>query len=92
MEDRRQTTFDQAIDKVLPEVEHDLRKKKYLLIDAKSAKNIRNKQVSFKVFDEQNSINEYMEPDESLDELAIDPYSTDLYDTFEGEQFQFLDN
>ena len=45
------------IDKVMPEVEHNLRKKRFLLIDAKSAKNIRNKQVSFKVFDETNCIN-----------------------------------
>jgi hypothetical protein len=41
-----------------------LRKKKYLLIDAKSAKNIRNKQVSFKVYDEANSLTEYLESEE----------------------------
>ena len=49
------------LDKCLPEIEHALRKKRFLLIDAKSAKSIRNKQVSFKVFDENNAINEYNE-------------------------------
>lgn len=48
-------------DKVLPDIEHQLRKKRFLLIDAKSAKNIRNKQVKFTVFDETNCINEYNE-------------------------------
>lgn len=54
---------------MLPEIEHALRKKRFLLIDAKSAKSIRNKQVSFKVFDENNCINEYNEAGE--DSFAI---------------------
>ena len=45
----------------MPEIEHQLRKKRFLLIDAKSAKNIRNKSVGFKVFDENNCFNEYNE-------------------------------
>ena len=60
----RQFLFDTQIEKVLPEIEHQLRKKRFLLIDAKSAKNIRNKQVSFKVYEEGNSINEYNEQGE----------------------------
>ena len=52
---------------MLPEIEHELRRKRFLLIDAKSAKNIRNKQVSFKVFDDTSSINEYNENDEPFD-------------------------
>jgi actin-related protein len=54
---------------VLPEIEHQLRKKRFLLIDAKSAKSIRNKQVSFKIYDESNSLNEFNEVGE--DSFAI---------------------
>lgn len=64
MQDReveRQSRFDAEVERVLPEIEHQLRKKRFLLIDAKSAKSIRNKQVSFKIFDETNAINEYNE-------------------------------
>jgi hypothetical protein len=57
----RQARFDSELDRALPEIEHALRKKRFLLIDAKSAKSIRNKQVSFKVFDETNAVNEYNE-------------------------------
>jgi len=57
----RQSRFDSEVERVLPEIEHQLRKKRFLLIDAKSAKSIRNKQVSFKIFDETNAINEYNE-------------------------------
>jgi len=35
--------FDTQVEKILPEIEHQLRKKRFLLIDAKSAKSIRNK-------------------------------------------------
>lgn len=48
--------FDIEIEKALPDIEHQLRKKRFLLIDAKSAKNIRNRQVSFKIFDETNCL------------------------------------
>ena len=55
--------FDTQVEKILPEIEHALRKKRFLLIDAKSAKNIRNKQVSYKIFDESNVICKNIEPD-----------------------------
>lgn len=42
-ETQRQNIFDNELDKYLPEIEHALRKKRFLLIDAKSAKSIRNK-------------------------------------------------
>ena len=76
LEEERQFMFDTQIEKVLPEIEYNLRRKRFLLIDAKSAKNIRNKQVSFKVFDESNSINDYTEPDEPF--VEMDPMSPDL--------------
>lgn len=56
LETLRQEKFDNEIEKALPDIEHQLRKKRFLLIDAKSAKNIRNRQVSFKIFDETNCL------------------------------------
>ncbi len=66
---QRQNIFDNELDRYLPEIEHALRKKRFLLIDAKSAKSIRNKQVSFKVYEEGNAVNEYNEVGE--DSFAI---------------------
>lgn len=40
-------------------IENDLRARKCSLIDAKSAKNIRNKQVGFKIYDDSNSLTKY---------------------------------
>jgi hypothetical protein len=63
------------------------------LIDAKSAKNIRNKQVSFKVFDESNSLNEFQEGDDSIDtKIEIDPFSTELNEDLGHKDFQYLMN
>lgn len=70
LENLRQEKFDVEVEKALPEIEHQLRKKRFLLIDAKSAKNIRNRQVSFKIFDETNCLQqEYTEQGE--DSFAI---------------------
>lgn len=55
-QERMQDMFDNMIEKVLPEVEHNLRKKRFLLIDSKSAKNIRNKSVSYKIYEEHNCL------------------------------------
>jgi hypothetical protein len=66
------------VEKALPEIEHSLRKKRFLLIDAKSDKNIRNKQVSFKIFDENNCVSEYNVPDNEFDPNIMDTMSSDL--------------
>jgi hypothetical protein len=47
--------FNQELNEVLGPIETDLRRKKHLLIDQKSVKNIREGKVSFKVFDQSNS-------------------------------------
>ena len=82
--------FDQQIDRLLPEIEHNLRKKRSLLIDAKSAKNIRNKQVSFKVYDETNSIIEYNDPDIPFDMSNQNIISSDINEDLAGERAKFL--
>ena len=69
-----------------------MRTKKYLLIDAKCAKNIRTKQVGFKVFDEGNALNEYFEKEElsSTENIPINPMSSDLNDLWHTERFKFI--
>lgn len=42
-------------------IEQDLRRQKHLLIDPKSAKNIREGKVSYKVWNEANAVGKYDE-------------------------------
>eukprot|EP00347_Sterkiella_histriomuscorum_P001948 403370052 len=85
----RQQLFDQQIDRVLPEVEQSLRKKRFYLIDAKSAKNIRNKQVSFKQYDENNCIIEGQELDIPFDSHNMNVMTSELNEELWGEKFRF---
>jgi hypothetical protein len=89
-EERRQNLFDIQMEKILPEVEHNLRKKRFLLIDAKSAKNIRNKQVSFKVFDETNCINEYSERDTPFNSDRMNLMTPELNDDLWMDKLNFI--
>ena len=82
--------FDTQVEKILPEIEHALRKKRFLLIDAKSAKNIRNKQVSYKIFDESNVMCKNIEPDEPFKSSEISHMSTDLINSM--ERFNFINS
>lgn len=56
---QKQEAFNQEYEQVIQPIEADLRKKKHLLIDQKSVKNIRSGNVSFKVFDQSNSVSQY---------------------------------
>jgi len=85
---QKQGLFDTQIEKVLPDIENDLRKKKYYLIDSKSAKNIRNKQVSYEVFDESNALRVFKDQTPFTDTLELDPLSPDL--ALDPETFQFF--
>jgi actin-related protein len=85
----RQARFDAELDRALPEIEHALRKKRFLLIDAKSAKSIRNKQVSFKVYEEGNAVMEYNEVGE--DSFLIGEQSVMLSDMHPNiDKFAFI--
>jgi len=72
---------------------YDLRQKKLHMIDEKSMKNIRNKQVGFKVYDENNSINCFTDSQKiCYGDLSKNPYGGDLYLGVNSEKYQLIAN
>lgn len=59
--DQKQQVFNSEYSSIIGPIETDLRKKKHLLIDPKSARNIREGKVSYKVWNEANSMAKYEE-------------------------------
>ena len=90
--EEKQRLFDGYVDSqdFLTKIEHELRKKRFLMIDSKSAKNIRNKQVSFKIFEEGNSVEEYTEPDKPY--FVEDVTSAEIYEDMMSPNYNFVGN
>ena len=63
------------------------------VIDEKSVRNIRNKQVGFKIYDETNSINCYTDSQKiCYSDLGKNPYGGDLYQGINSEKYQLIAN
>lgn len=78
-EHEKQAVFNQEYEAVIGPIETDLRKKKHLLIDQKSIKSIKNKQVSYKLYDESNALAVQVDKDATdYEDRDIDPETREL--------------
>ena len=76
---QKQTVFNEEMKEVQGPIEADLRKKKHLLIDAKSIQNIKSGKVGFKVFDQGNSMKITQDKQTlSYENRAVDKESKEL--------------
>ena len=88
-----QASFDEAIVKILPEIVTDLRQKKCHLIDDKSIQNIRDQKVGFKIYNQTNSVNTYVDGQKiCFQELSKNPYDGDLYLGVKPDKMQLFIN
>ena len=80
LEEKKQDKFDDKVEEVLEDVVKDLRNKNAHLIDEKSIRNIKKGNVSFKVYNEDNSINTYDEGRSiCYSDMTKLPFGTDLH-------------
>jgi hypothetical protein len=85
--------FNTEYSQIIGPIEADLRKKRHLLIDPKSAKNIRDGKVSYKVWNETNSVSkfderigDYQKREKGAVEKNYGAVSTPMLQGFEWEE------
>ncbi len=72
----------------MPKVIQDLRHKKIHLIDDKSAQQVKENKVGFKIFGPTNSVNSYQDGHNiCFSDLTKNPYEGDLYLNVKPEKF-----
>ena len=92
-EDKRQSKFDDRVEEVLEDVVKDLRNKNAHLIDDKAVRNIKKGNVSYRVYDQDNSINTYEESQKiCYSDIKKLTYGGDLHHGMTPDRFQLISN
>lgn len=93
-EKSKQEVFDRQLDKVIDQVEAELRKAKYMTLDSKGEKAIRDGKVSYEIFDEENYLSKSKEKPKPYKRNCDNLEGSDEEDEDELEKlgdFQFTD-
>ena len=91
LEEKLQNEFNIELSGIIRDIEKDLRQKKVMMIDEKAKQHIRKGQVSYKVFDNENCMNCFLDTKkDNYQDTSKNPYNGDLNLGISAEKFQLV--